>query len=164
MELVLEFPEHDHAIKFLGESVINYRKNGSMSQNELVVVRGSKDAEHFLRNLYGDQIMIRETMFLLLMDQAHHIIGYAKLADGDIASCTFPMRLALKHLLGNLCSSCIVAHNHPSGNKTPSESDRKMTKKFAEACKLLDISLLDHIILTQESYYSFADNGERSLS
>jgi DNA repair protein RadC len=58
----------------------------------------------------------------------------------------------------------IIAHNHPSGNKTPSEADRRMTKKLKEACALLEISILDHVICTADEYYSFADNGERSLS
>jgi len=57
-------------------------------------------------------------------------------------------------------SSIIVAHNHPSGNLKPSENDRKMTDKINGACKLLDINLLDHIILTTDSYYSFAEEGQ----
>jgi len=164
MELKLEFPEHDQAIQFLGESVIKYERNADIKQSDLIKVRSSNDAAKFLRKLYGDQVLVRETMFLLIMDKGNQIVSYAKLADGDIASCTFPMRLALKHLLNNLSSACIVAHNHPSGQTIPSENDKRMTKKFKEACDLLDISLLDHIIMTADSHYSFADNGERSLS
>lgn len=164
MELELVFPDNDQAIQFLGESVINYRKHGDLTQADLTKVRSARDAANFLRKLYDDQIMIRETMFLLIMDQGHQIIAYAKLAEGDIASCTFPMRLALKHMLNNLATACIVAHNHPSGALHPSENDKRMTKKFNEACKALDFKLLDHIIMTEDSHYSFADNGERSLS
>jgi DNA repair protein RadC len=164
MELKLEFPENDQAVQFLGESVIKYQRHGELGQKDLIKVRSSRDVVPFLRKLYGDQILVREAMFLLIMDQANQIVAYAKLSEGDIASCTFPMRLALKHLLNNLSSNCIVSHNHPSGQQRPSESDRQMTKKFKDACKLLDISVLDHIIVTDESYYSFADNGESSLS
>jgi DNA repair protein RadC len=59
-----------------------------------------------------------------------------------------------------LASSVVLAHNHPSGNLTPSDEDRKITKKFNEAARLLDMSLTDHIIITDSGYYSFRDEGQ----
>jgi hypothetical protein len=70
------------------------------------------------------------------------------------------MAVAIK----SLSKAMIVSHNHPSGNKNPSEADRRMTKKLKQAAALFDISVLDHVIATSAGYYSFADNGERSLA
>jgi DNA repair protein RadC len=83
---------------------------------------------------------------------------------GGITGTLVDKRLILKKALVGNCTAIILAHNHPSGANKPSENDRKMTKQIKEACNLLDISLLDHIIVCNDNYYSFADNGERSLS
>jgi DNA repair protein RadC len=65
----------------------------------------------------------------------------------------------MKKAIENLASGIIVCHNHPSGNLNPSESDSKITQKIKEAGNLLDIQLLDHLIISEKDYYSFADNG-----
>ena len=69
------------------------------------------------------------------------------------------MRIIFATALKCAASSIIVAHNHPSMNLTPSEADRELTKKLREGGKLLDIKVLDHLIVTTEGYYSFADDG-----
>ena len=60
----------------------------------------------------------------------------------------------------SLASSIIICHNHPSGNREPSEADKRITSKIKDAASFFDISLLDHLIVTQDGYYSFADSGE----
>ena len=69
------------------------------------------------------------------------------------------IKIILKEAIEKTASGIIVCHNHPSGNMKPSQSDIKLTNKLKEACKLVDIPLLDHVIVSFSSYYSFADEG-----
>lgn len=78
---------------------------------------------------------------------------------GGISGTITDTRLIFSIGLQSLASSIIIAHNHPSGNKEPSEADNRITNKIKEAGSYLDIQVLDHIILTQENYYSYSDNG-----
>jgi DNA repair protein RadC len=82
-----------------------------------------------------------------------------KLSQGGISGTVTDVRIILKKSLEYLASGIIVCHNHPSGNLNPSESDTKITQKIKESASLLDIQLLDHIIISEKEYYSFADNG-----
>lgn len=75
--------------------------------------------------------------------------------DGTVADLRIIFAIALK----SLSTSIVVAHNHPSGNKKPSAADTKLTKKIKDAGELLDIQLLDHLILVENGYFSFADEG-----
>lgn len=87
------------------------------------------------------------------------IVGYSLISLGGISGTITDTRLIFSIGLQSLASSIILAHNHPSGNNEPSEADTRITRKFKEAGSYLDIQVLDHLILTQDSYYSFADNG-----
>ena len=78
---------------------------------------------------------------------------------GPSAYTDIDIRLILKYSLDLLASSLIICHNHPSGNLNPSEADNRITKKIQESGKLMDIQLLDHIIVGDNSYFSYADNG-----
>ena len=69
------------------------------------------------------------------------------------------IKLVSKYAIESLCSGVIVAHNHPSGNTNPSNEDILITNKIKQALNIFDIQLMDHIILTEDSYYSFADEG-----
>ena len=82
-----------------------------------------------------------------------------KLSQGGISGTVTDVRIVMKKAIETLASGIIVSHNHPSGNLNPSESDTKITQKIKEAGGLLDIQLLDHLIISDKDYYSFADNG-----
>jgi len=86
-------------------------------------------------------------------------MGYYLLSMGGIAGTVVDPKLVFQCALLSCAESIILCHNHPSTNLTPSEADHAITKKIAKAGKLLDITLLDHIIITENSYYSFADHG-----
>lgn len=126
-----------------------------------VKITGSDDAQKFIRQFYGDDIGIFESMFILLLNQANITVGYAKISQGGIASTTVDVRLIAKYAVESLCSGIILAHNHPSGNLGASQCDRLITDKTTEALKLFDIKVLDHIIIVpdENSYYSFGDEG-----
>jgi DNA repair protein RadC len=122
-------------------------------------IKSSVDAAQFIRQFYGDDIEIYESCFILLMNQANKTIGYAKISQGGITGTVVDVRIVAKYAIEALATSVIVAHNHPSGNLKPSNTDIVLTEKIQKGLKLLDISLSDHLILTTDSYTSLADEG-----
>ncbi len=99
---------------------------------------------------------------MLLLNRANKVLGITTISEGGLSGTVTDVRLIFQYAIKANDSGIIVAHNHPSGNSNPSESDLKITQKIKEAGNLLDIQLLDHIILTPESeiYRSFADEGQ----
>lgn len=122
-------------------------------------LKSSVESADFIRNFYGDDLEIYESMFILMLNRKNDTIGYAKISQGGICGTVVDVRLVAKYAVDSLATSVILAHNHPSGNTKPSEQDKAITSKIKKALELLDITLLDHIILTVDNYYSFADNG-----
>lgn len=104
-----------------------------------------------------NKIDLCEQFMILLLDRSFRCIGISNLGTGGIAYCPVDPKLVFATALKARASNIIMAHNHPSGNLKPSNEDVKMTRKFKEAGDLLDISVLDHLILTSRNYFSFAD-------
>ena len=127
-------------------------------------VRSSRDAYNFIKDVLFDGMEVQEHFIVLFLSQSNQIIGYYRHSKGTINSTQVDIELIMAVAIKSLSKAMIVSHNHPSGNKNPSEADRRMTKKLKQAAALFDISVLDHVIATNEGYYSFADNGERSLA
>jgi DNA repair protein RadC len=125
-----------------------------------VKISSSEQSEKFIRNFYGDDLEIFESFFLLLLDRNNQTIGYSKISQGGISGTVVDVRIVAKYAVESLCSGVILAHNHPSGNLNPSLADEQITIKTKDALKLFDIVVLDHIILTADSYFSFSDNGK----
>jgi DNA repair protein RadC len=119
----------------------------------------SGDSESMLRKIWSAHLELREEFYLLLLNRANKVIGWHCISQGGISSTVVDIRLIFSIALKCVACGIIVAHNHPSGNLQPSEADIALTKKINEAGKLLDISLLDHIILSNEGCYSFTDEG-----
>lgn len=101
----------------------------------------------------------REHFLTVLLDGAHRIVGIDDVAVGCVRSCPVHPREVFKAAILANAAAIIVAHNHPSGEATPSEEDRAVTKRLAEAGSLLQIPLLDHLIITGSAFYSFNDHG-----
>lgn len=127
-----------------------------------VKITSSKSAFKFIRQFYTDDIEVFESAFILLLNRANNTIGYAKISQGGIASTVIDPKLIAKYALDTLASGVILAHNHPSGNMKPSQSDHNITRVVKSALKLIDVALVDHIILhpSEERYFSFAEEGE----
>ena len=100
-----------------------------------------------------------EFAYLLLLNRQNQVIGSHFLAKGGMTGTVVDVRVIFQVGLKVNATSIMFAHNHPSGNLEPSEADRKITRQIKDAGALLDIHLLDHIILTEEGYLSFADEG-----
>ena len=120
----------------------------------------SKLSSEFIRQFYSDDIEIYESFFILMLNRANETIGYAKISQGGICGTIVDVKLVAKFVVDSLASGIIIAHNHPSGNLQPSQADIQITNKIQAIVKLLDSILLDHVILTKESYYSFSDEGK----
>jgi DNA repair protein RadC len=101
----------------------------------------------------------REEFMILLLNRANKILGWVKIsAGGTTGTIADPKMIFQAALLAN-AAAIVLCHNHPSDNLQPSEGDRQITKKLVEAGRLLDISVIDHVILTENSFFSFADEG-----
>ena len=131
----------------------------SQTDLEQVKISNSENAADFIRQFYSDDIEIYESFFILLMNRANKVTGYAKISQGGVCGTIIDKKILLKYVVDSLASGVIIAHNHPSGNTSPSDADIRITKDVKELCKLVDSTLMDHVILTSDSFYSFADNG-----
>lgn len=135
---------------------IGRRKNLSEAL-EVVQIKCSEDVANVFRPLVGD-LQIEE-FHVLFLNRSNKIIRRLKVSQGGISGTVTDVRVIMKEAIKCLASGIIVCHNHPSGNLNPSESDTKITQKIKEAGALMDIQLLDHIIICEKDFYSFADNG-----
>jgi DNA repair protein RadC len=141
------------------KSIKKYELKKNSTEFERVRITGSTVAEQFIRKFYSDDIGIFESFFILMVDQSNHTIGYAKISQGGVAGTVVDPIIVAKYAIDSLSKGVILAHNHPSGNLTPSEADRTITNKIKAGLNLFDITVLDHIILTEDSFTSFADEG-----
>lgn len=123
-------------------------------------ISGSEHAVECMRPFFEPFMEHHEEFYVLMMNRANHALGFHKVGQGGLAGTVADVRIIFQAALLANASAMILFHNHPSGNKTPSEADDRMTRQIAEAGKLLDIKVLDHCIFTFDGYYSYADNGK----
>lgn len=121
-------------------------------------IAGSRDVFDLVLPIWDD-IEYRESFAVLLMNRANRALGIAQISSGGISGTVADPKVIFQHALKANASSIILLHNHPSGNATPSEADIHLTKKLVECGKFLDLAVLDHLIITTDRYYSFADEG-----
>lgn len=125
-----------------------------------VFITGPDDLPEMLRAMFNaDTIEWTEEFILVCLNRMHKVIGYYKVASGGFSSVIADPKVVITLALQSAASSIIVAHNHPSGNRAPSEGDKDVTRKIKGACDLLDMSLLDHFIITKDGYTSFMELG-----
>lgn len=141
------------------EKAVEYTLKAERKDFNKAKITKSSDAADYARNFYFDDITIFESTFVILLNTANNTIGYAKISQGGISGTVVDIRLILKYAIDNLASGIILIHNHPSGNLKASTQDMQITKKLQEACKWVETSLLDSIIITDNGYLSLADNG-----
>lgn len=128
-------------------------------------IRSAKDVADFIRSTFGkDEIELQEQFIVLYLNQKADVIGYYRHSRGGINATVADKRIILGAALKCAAVSMVIAHNHPSGNLTPSGADQTLTGQLKEGAKLVDINLLDHIILTKDKYLSFADEGLLGLA
>ena len=144
------------AISIMAAMELGRRRSG-VPHAEKVPVKSSETIFKLFHPLLGD--LEHEEFWLLMLNRANRVLGRFKVSQGGLSGTVIDTRIILKKALDNLSSSIIVCHNHPSGNKQPSDADVKITEKLKKAAEMLEIKLLDHIIIADKSYFSFADEG-----
>ena len=123
-------------------------------------ITDAKDVAAFLRNTFDkDELELQEQFIVLYLNQANNIIGYYRHSKGAINATLADTRIILGTALKCAAVSMVICHNHPSSSLRPSRADEQLTQKIKESAALMDIKLLDHIILTKDNHYSFADEG-----
>lgn len=124
------------------------------------IIRNSTDTSEVLREVFdADELNIYECFYILLLNNSLKVQGYAKISQGGISQTTADTRLIAKYAIDSLASNVVLAHNHPSGNTNPSGQDKRLTDNIVKALQLLEVKVIDHIILTDNDYYSFRDGG-----
>ena len=138
-----------------------YTLKSKPTQRETKEITDSQSAVEELRAVYNpDTLGLFESAYVLFLNSSNRLKGFMKLSDGGMNNVIVDPRVIMMGALGSLATAIVLSHNHPSGNPRPSEDDRQLTKKLMAACKLMNISFVDHIIMAGERYYSFRDHGE----
>lgn len=133
------------------------RRRNSSEFLEKPVVRSSTDVANFLNQTFRD--LQYEIFAVVLLNRANKIIHYEVISKGGITGTVADPRLILKLAINHGATSIILSHNHPSGNLKPSKADEEITERIKKSAALMDIKLLDHIIVSEEGYLSFMDEG-----
>jgi len=133
------------------------RRRAAQEVPEKVKISQSSDAFRVLHPYLSD--LHTEEFWVVFLNQDNRVLGKKQLTKGGIASALVDVRMLFKAALEYAATGVIIAHNHPSGSLKPSLEDKKITQKVVDAGKFLDILLLDHLIITQNAYLSFADEG-----
>tara|TARA_B110000240_G_scaffold192202_1_gene235994 strand:- start:934 stop:1620 length:687 start_codon:yes stop_codon:yes gene_type:complete len=124
---------------------------------ELPEISTSKGVFHLMQPIIGD--LQHEEFWAIFLNNSNKVIAKHRLSKGGLTATVVDVRLLYMKALATACVGVIVCHNHPSGKLTPSKADKEVTLKIKEAGSTLDIKLLDHLIITEKSYFSFADDG-----
>lgn len=133
------------------------RRKKETGNSERVVIKSSQTAYEALKTHLSD--LPHEEFWMLLLNRANAVLKAECISKGGINATLVDARLVFKPAILHNASSIVLGHNHPSGNLRASDEDIKLTKKLREAGKLFDITVFDHIIVGENSYYSFADEG-----
>lgn len=140
------------------EIKISYKRKNI---NPRTIIKSSKQTFDFIINCWNkNTIEAFESVKLILMDRANAVLGIYNLSNGGLDSSVIDVKIIYSIALKCLASSIIIVHNHPSGNIIPSNADLLITRKIKDGCKILSINFLDHLIISNSNFYSFADSGE----
>lgn len=140
----------------ISEIKISYKS--TKIKNEMI--HCSHQAFELLQKTWNSKtIELLEEAKIILLNRANHVLGIYELSKGGVNSTVADAKIIFAIALKAMASAIIFSHNHPSGNLKPSEADKVLTKSLVSAGKLLQIEVLDHVIITSESYFSFADEG-----
>jgi len=143
------------AVSIVAALELGIRRDATEKQTQ--VYNSSNDIAHFLKAKF--QYLSKEIFAVVYLNNSNKLIHEEVISEGGITGTLVDTRIILKNALSYGATNIILCHNHPSGNLKPSEADKKITDKIKQAATLLDIHLLDHIIVSDEGYFSFADEG-----
>ena len=132
----------------------------SVTKGDKVTITSPEKMVEVMRSIFdADTILWTEEVIMVCLNRANDVVGYYRVSSGGFSGTILDPRVVMTIALNNASSSIILAHNHPSGNLKPSEGDKAITEKIRKACAFFDMNLLDHLIITDESYLSFKEEG-----
>ena len=127
---------------------------------EFPQVRSSQDSFKVFTHVWDDKTLdYTEDFWVLYLNRANRVTGAMLVSKGGVSGTVVDAKVIFTGALKMNASSIILAHNHPSQNLAPSQADLNLTRRLKKGGELLDISVLDHLIITRQAYYSFADEG-----
>lgn len=142
----------------VSEIEVYYKRQ--VAYHDMEKIASSEDAVVYLRKYWSKKKMDHVELFMVIyLNRSNRIMGWSRISVGGQAGTIVDPKVIFQIALKANSSSIILAHNHPSGNTKPSENDIRLTTKMENAGKFLDLPILDHIILTSEEFFSFADEG-----
>lgn len=144
------------AVTILAAMELGRRRN----ESEVLVrdkIKTSRDAYEIFRSTIGDRPY--EEFWIILLNRANKVLKKCNISEGGISGTVVDPKKVFKISLDNHASSIILGHNHPSGVVTPSEADCRITRKLVDAGAMLEVTVLDHLIIGEDNFYSFADEG-----
>jgi len=143
----------------VAEIELTYKTKVNASERETIY--GSKNCAAIFKSIeaYEKNMELKEVFYTMYLNRQNKVLAVMKISEGGVTSTVVEVKHVIKPAIDLNATSIILCHNHPSGNLTPSESDKVLTNTIKQAVKLFDIQLLDHIIITEESHFSFADDG-----
>lgn len=124
-----------------------------------VKLKVHQDSVNFLRTIWSPDILLVESFYLVCLDNSGGVIGWKKISSGGVTCTIADPRIIFGIACTHLAPKIIIAHNHPSDSLLPSYQDKELTSKIRSAGLFMDILLVDHIILTEDEHYSFANSG-----
>lgn len=139
------------------EITISYKDR--VKTSERFQIRSSEDLVQIFKIAFEECMQHHEEAYAVFLNRSNRVLGISNISKCGIAGTVVDIKIILQTALKVHASAIIFSHNHPSSNLNPSQDDIRLTENMKAACKLMDISFLDHIIITEESYYSFANEG-----
>ncbi len=139
------------------QAFLELNKRKSIEQIKSRTVATSADVRECFKELIGDST--HEVFLVMYLNRANKVLCISTLSEGGMTGTVADPRMILKQALDVKAISIVVCHNHPSGSLSPSRQDEDLTSKIKQACSFFDIRLLDHLIVSQDGYYSFCDEG-----
>ena len=133
------------------------RRRKESKEQESKKITSSREGVDLMQPLLGD--LLHEEFWVIFLNRANCIIGKQQISKGGMSGTVADPRMIFKAAIDQKAISIILCHNHPSGSLKPSRADQELTKKIKEAARFLDIAVMDHIIVSDDGYYSFADEG-----
>lgn len=143
----------------VSEVKLTYKNKVKLSQRPMI--KSSKDIYTLLvGRIFDSEIMeYRESLKVVFLNRVGKVLGFHTVSIGGTGECSADIKIIMQAAILANATGIILSHNHPSGNLKPSAQDDLLTQKVSQVCKLMEIAFLDHIIVSSESYYSYADEG-----
>ncbi|MEL7531846.1 MAG: DNA repair protein RadC [Bacteroidota bacterium] len=157
MQELQQVPGMSKYMAFVLVSCFEIGRRKELPEAEKYRIQGAESAANYLSPLLADKT--QEVFYVLFLNRNHEIEGEREIFKGGLSATVVDPKLVFREAIHRLASGIIVAHNHPSGNLKPSQADIQITQKLVKGSQLFDLAFLDHLIISQKGYYSFAEEG-----